>query len=69
LVRAAKRLLVSRTKQVIELDLAADGPTDDELAALILGPSGNLRAPAARVGDRFVVGFSDELFRKVLPTR
>jgi len=27
-----------------------------------MGPSGNLRAPTYRVGDRFVIGFNVELY-------
>jgi hypothetical protein len=27
-----------------------------------MGPSGNLRAPTYRAGDRFVIGFNAELY-------
>ena len=57
LVRAARRLIVAKGKQTITIELASR-PSDDELRALVIGPSGNLRAPAIRVGDTLVVGFT-----------
>jgi len=65
LVRAADALVVSRGKKLLRFNLA-DRPSDDELAKVILGRSGTLRAPAMRVGSVFVVGYHaegyDELF-------
>jgi hypothetical protein len=43
----------------------AEAPRGDLKKALI-GPSGNLRAPAARVGRTLLVGFSPEAWRKAL---
>jgi hypothetical protein len=37
-----------------------DAPTDDELAGALLGPTGNLRAPAIRRGKKLFIGFHDE---------
>jgi hypothetical protein len=51
---------------VLHLDLSQTKPTDEELAALVIGPSGNLRAPTLQVGDTLLVGFDDELYRTVL---
>ena len=33
-----------------------------EILKDVIGPSGNLRAPAWRVGSEFVVGFNPELY-------
>ena len=41
-------------------DLKKDEPTDEELAKAILGPTGNLRAPALRRGKKMFVGFHPE---------
>ena len=46
LVREASELYVAKGKRVVHVDLKKSPPSDDELAALILGPSGTLRAPA-----------------------
>ena len=51
---------------MVTFDMKADKPTDDELLAVLLGPTGNLRAPAAVVGDTLVVGFSPEVYAEVL---
>lgn len=39
---------------------------DDKSAILadVIGPTGNLRAPALRIGDTFIVGYSEALFRE-----
>jgi arsenate reductase-like glutaredoxin family protein len=41
-------------------------PDDDTLAAHILGPTGNLRAPTIRKGKTLLVGFSDDAYRQVI---
>lgn len=66
LVRKMKRLVVAKGKQTIDLTVSRTAPTDDDLRALIIGPSGNLRAPAIRVGDTLVVGFTADGLRAVL---
>ena len=43
-----------------------DPPDDDTLAAHVLGPTGNLRAPTLRRGKTLLVGFSEEAYREVL---
>jgi hypothetical protein len=35
------------------------------LAAAILGPSGNLRAPTIRIGDTLLVGFNEAAYQQV----
>ena len=40
--------------------------TREEILSLLLGPTGNLRAPTARVGKTLLVGFSPEAYRQVL---
>jgi hypothetical protein len=66
LARGAQRLLVLRYRELLDFNLVTRPPTDVELAGVILGPSGTLRAPSIRVGPVFVVGFSEELFQSVL---
>ena len=39
---------------------------DAEIAALIIGPSGNLRAPAFFAGSRFIIGFEEGAYKEVL---
>lgn len=63
MAKKAKRVVATRGKQVVTFDRAA---TEDELLAVLLGPTGNLRAPAAVVGDTLMVGFNPEVYQQVL---
>ncbi|MGQ0636182.1 MAG: ArsC family (seleno)protein [Planctomycetaceae bacterium] len=60
LVRTARHLFVAKGKKVVQFDLGKDAPGDAELKKLVIGPSGNLRAPTLRVGDRMFIGFNAE---------
>jgi hypothetical protein len=62
LARAAEHVYVAKGKSVLHVDVAKDKPTDDALAAVLLGPTGNLRAPAIRRGKKLLVGFNEDLF-------
>ena len=66
LAKKSKRVISARGKQVVTFELKTDKPTDEMLLAILLGPTGNLRAPAAVVGDTLVVGFSPDLYGEVL---
>ena len=48
---------VSKGKNLLKLD---ENSSDDEIAELILGRSGTLRAPAIRTGSVFAVGYHEE---------
>jgi arsenate reductase-like glutaredoxin family protein len=66
LAKTADRIVVSRGKKVVTFDMKNDPPDDDTLAANLLGPSGNLRAPTVRKGKTLLVGFNDEEYTKAL---
>ena len=66
LVRGAKTLLVAKGKALREVQITPAAPSDAELAELVIGPSGKLRAPTAKIGTTVVVGFSDEAYRRAL---
>lgn len=61
LVEQADRLVVAKGKKLTELDVGAEPPTDDAVAKLMLGPTGNLRAPTLRVGRTLVVGYNEQV--------
>lgn len=60
LLKTAKRVSVARGKKVQEFS----DPTKERQAILqqAMGPSGNLRAPTFRSGDRVVIGFNEALY-------
>lgn len=59
-------LSAAKGKKVVHLDLRRGLPSDEELSAVLLGPTGNLRAPLLRVGRHLLVGFASELYASVL---
>lgn len=59
-------LFVVKGKKVIELDLRKRRPDDETLRGLLLGPTGNLRAPTLRVGHALVVGFEPDLYARLM---
>jgi hypothetical protein len=62
LAARASRLVASRGTLVRELDLKRDPPEEEEVLSLLLGPTGNLRAPAFLIGSTLYVGFPREGF-------
>ena len=57
---------MAKGKKIVTFDMKKSPPDDDTLAAHLLGPTGNLRAPTLRKGRTLLVGFSEEAYREVL---
>jgi arsenate reductase-like glutaredoxin family protein len=66
LLDGANELLAAKGKKVERIDLRKGKPDKATMARLMIGPSGNLRAPTLRVGKKILVGFDEETFSKVL---
>lgn len=62
MLKGVNTLIVAKGKSVVELDLKNEKPDNEILVALLLGPTGNLRAPTARVGTTLLVGFSEQTY-------
>ena len=60
------KIVAAKGKNVVTLDLKKYKPTPADILALLLGPTGNLRAPTARVGKTLLVGFNDEAYENVI---
>jgi len=43
-----------------------DAPAVDELASMLLGPTGNLKAPTLKSGPTMLVGFNAEMYETAL---
>ena len=65
LLNGINELYVAKGKKVTHLNLKKERPDDDELTKLLLGPTGNLRAPTIRKGKTLIVGFHDEVYSDV----
>jgi len=59
-------LYVARGKRVVHVDLGKGKPDRATLLALLLGPTGNLRAPTLRRGRTLLVGFDEATYKQVL---
>ncbi len=65
LAKTADKVVVVKGKKVVTFDMKAP-PDDDTLAAHLIGPTGNLRAPTLRRGTTLLVGFNEEAYGSVL---
>ena len=61
LLANAERLYVAKGRKQTELPASDQGAAD-----LMLGPTGNLRAPVVRVGSTLIVGYHEEALNQVL---
>ena len=66
LVKEVNELYAAKGKNVVHFNLKRDKPNDDELAKVLLGPTGNLRAPTVRKGKKLIVGFDQDTYEKIL---
>jgi hypothetical protein len=66
LVKDVDEVYVAKGAKIIHLDLAREKPDRATLLALLLGPSGNLRAPTLRRGRTLLVGFDEPTYKAVL---
>jgi hypothetical protein len=62
-------LYVAKGKRVVHVDLKRAKPARAELLELLLGPTGNLRAPTVRKGRTLIVGFDEGTYTDVLGGR
>ena len=60
------QLYAVRGKRVVHVDLTKDKPDRAALLGLLLGPTGNLRAPTLRAGRALLVGYDEATYRQVL---
>ncbi len=49
-------------KKVTTFDLAKDKPAIKDMLAVMLGPTGNLRAPTVVRGKTVLIGFNEEIY-------
>jgi len=66
LAKTVDKVVVGKGKKVVTFDMKKDPPDDETLAAHMLGPTGNLKAPTVRLGGTLLVGYSEEAYKQVL---
>ena len=62
LAKSVAQVRVAKGTAVTKLDMKKGAPADAELSKLVIGPTGNLRAPTLRHGNTLVVGFNEQLY-------
>jgi arsenate reductase-like glutaredoxin family protein len=66
LAKSVETVVATRGKAIVMLNHKKDKPTDEELIGVLIGPTGNLRAPTLKVGKTLLVGFSAEAYAATL---
>src|SRR4051794_8911578 len=66
LARSAHKVLVAKGKKLTTFDMKKAPPDDATLAEHILGPTGNLRAPALLKGKTLYIGFNEEAYEELV---
>ncbi len=63
LFQTASEVLIAKGKKILHLN---PGETDKEtVLTSALGRSGTLRAPTLKIGNKFLVGFNEELYSAI----
>lgn len=65
LLEDVEELYAAKGKKVVHLDLKREKPDKATLLGLVLGPTGNLRAPTLKKGRTLLVGFDEATYREV----
>ncbi|MBL8233032.1 MAG: hypothetical protein JNL98_31325 [Bryobacterales bacterium] len=65
LLKDVTEVYAAKGKNVVHYDLKKDKPSESDLAAILLGPTGNLRAPTLRKGKTLIVGFDPDTYTKL----
>ena len=66
LTKGVDEIYATKGKKVIHVVMAKDKPDADTLRGLLVGPSGNLRAPCLRTGRTLIVGFDEATYASLL---
>lgn len=62
LFAGASRVEVAKGKKVLTFRPGSDDFDEKAFAEAVLGPTGNLRAPAVRIGKNWLIGFHPDTY-------
>jgi arsenate reductase-like glutaredoxin family protein len=66
LLDGVDELYAAKGRKLERVDLRQGRPDKATLERLLLGPTGNLRAPTLRIGRTLLVGFDEATYRELL---
>lgn len=61
-IAGATRIVVAKGRRVETFEMKKAPPDEESLLKQLLGPTGNLRAPALRKGKTLVIGYNDAVY-------
>lgn len=61
-LKSAKEIIVGRGKKFQVF--TPSGENKEEILSQCLGRTGNLRAPTLKIGNRYIVGFNEDMYQK-----
>jgi arsenate reductase-like glutaredoxin family protein len=59
-------IYAAKGSKIVHFDMKKDKPGKEDLLAVLLGPTGNLRAPTIVRGRKLIVGFNEEAYTQFL---
>lgn len=65
LIKNIDEIYATKGRQVVHLDLRRSQPDEATLVELLIGRTGNLRAPVLRQGRILIVGFDETTYKQV----
>jgi arsenate reductase-like glutaredoxin family protein len=65
MIKDIDEIFATKARSVIYLDLKKDRPSRELLLRVLIGRTGNLRAPALRKGRTLIVGFEEAMYQEV----
>lgn len=65
-LKGVDQLYVAKGTRLVHVDLKREKPSRAALLGLLLGPTGNLRAPTLRKGRTLIVGFDEATYNELL---
>lgn len=66
LAQSVDEIYATKGSNRVYFNLKQEKPEQDKLLAIMLGPTGNLRAPILKKGRVLLVGFDQENYSKIL---
>jgi arsenate reductase-like glutaredoxin family protein len=64
MARRCRKVIATKGSSIQETRVSKSTPDDETMAGLILGRTGNLRAPTVVANGRMIVGYSDKLYER-----
>lgn len=66
LAREMDEIYATKGRALVHVDLKKDKPGDAALLELLIGRTGNLRAPVLRLGRILIVGFDETTYNRLM---